>query len=352
MKFFFRLILFPALIAVPLIPAFSQAENLRKEIEEIITYEAGIDFSVVPGVMVGVMDGDSMYISSHGEPMDKRGIFELGSVTKPFVAWLADQALDSLGWTREVSACRFLPDSICNPKWESVTVGQLLSHRAGLPRLPDNLGTIGASATDPYAPYSINRLAADIKLMTPQPGVYSYSNLGYAVLYWLFEKVGGMEAFTGEKLLVPLQLKHTGWEIPDSQIMEGHGLDGRVRPPWHCNALSPALGLKADMPDILTWMEYISPGLAPETPVLDAALKKQLKALNKSETFMVMDGWFLIESSSALVYYHTGRTGGHHVSIAFIPGARKGVVVISNGSLGSMELSLLVLDMVARSKTK
>ena len=82
--------------------------------------------------MVGVLDGDSMYISSHGEPMDQTGIFELGSVTKPFVAWLTDQALDSLGWTREVSACRFLPDSLCNTKWESVTVEQLLSHRACL----------------------------------------------------------------------------------------------------------------------------------------------------------------------------------------------------------------------------
>ncbi len=352
MKTFFRLIILFFYAAVPLHPGFCQAENLRKEIEEIIMYEAGIDFSVVPGVMVGVLDGDSMYISSHGEPMDQTGIFELGSVTKPFVAWLTDQALDSLGWTREVSACRFLPDSLCNTKWESVTVEQLLSHRAGLPSLPDNIGTIEAPATDPYAPYSIKRLAADIKLISPQAGVYSYSNVGYAALYWLFEKVGGIGSFTAEKLLNPLQLSSTGWEIPDARIATGHGLDGRVRPPWHCNALSPAMGLKSGMQDLLTFIKYISPGLASRTPILDAELRKELKTLNKKETFKVIDGWFLIESSSTLVYYHTGRTGGHQVSIAFIPGARKGVVVISNGSLGSRELSLLVLDMVARSKTK
>lgn len=352
MKTFFRLFILLVYVAVPLHPAFCQAENLRKEIEEIITYEAGIDFSVVPGVMVGVVDGDSMYISTHGEQIEPDGIFELGSVTKPLVAWLADQALDSLGWTRGVSVCRFLPDSLCTPQWEVVTIEELLSHRAGFPRFPDNIGSIEASVTDPYAPYTINRLAADVKHMTPQAGVYSYSNIGYAVLYWLFEKVGGIESFTSEKLLKPLQLKSIGWEIPDAQIATGHGMDGRVRPPWHCSALSPAMGLKSGMQDLLTYIKYITPELAPKTPVLDGALRKELKALNKNETFKVIDGWFLIESSSTLVYYHTGRTGGHHVSIAFMPGARKGVVVISNGSLGSRELSLLVLNMVARSKTK
>lgn len=352
MKFFFRLILLLAPIAVPVHPAFCQAENLRKEIEEIINYEAGIDFSVVPGVMVGVVDGDSMYISSFGEQMDHGGIFELGSVTKPLVAWLTDQALDSLGWTRDVPVCRFLPDSLCTTYWETVTIEALLSHRAGLPRLPDNIGLIETSVTDPYAPYTIKHLVADMKMMSPQSGVYSYSNIGYAVLYWLFEKVGGIESFTAKKLLGPLQLKSTGWEIPDAQIAPGHGMDGRVRPPWHCGALSPAMGLKSGMQDLLTFVKYISPDLASKTPILDAELKKELKVLNKIEAFKVIDGWFLIESSSTLVYYHAGRTGGHHVSIAFIPEARKGVVVISNGSLGSRELSLLVLSMVARSKTK
>ena len=106
------------------------------------------------------------------------------------------------------------------------------------------------------------------------------------------------------------------------------------------------------MHDLLMFIKYISPDLATKSPILDAALRKELKVLSKKETFKVIDGWFLIESSSTLVYYHTGRTGGHHVSIAFIPGVRKGVVVISNGSLGSRELSLLVLDMVARSRTE
>ncbi len=352
MKTFFRLIILFFYAAVPLQPGFCQAENLRKEIEEIITYEAGIDFSVVPGVMVGVVDGDSMYISAYGEPMDQVGIFELGSVTKPFVAWLTDQALDSLGWDRDVSVCLFLPDSLCTQQWETITIDDLLNHTAGLPRLPDNIGSIEASATDPYAPYSIHRMADDMKLLIPQAGSYSYSNIGYAVLYWLFEKVGGIGTFTAEKLLDPLQLSSTGWEIPDARIASGHGLDGRVRPPWHCNALSSAMGLKSGMQDLLMFIKYISPGLASRTPILDAELRKELKTLNKKETFKVINGWFLIESSSTLVYYHTGRTGGHHVSIAFMPGARKGVVVISNGTLGSRELSLLVLDMVARSKTK
>ena len=74
MKTFFRLFILFFYAAVPLHPGFCQAENLRKEIEEIIMYEAGIDFSVVPGVMVGVLDGDSTVSYTHLDVYKRQGV--------------------------------------------------------------------------------------------------------------------------------------------------------------------------------------------------------------------------------------------------------------------------------------
>ena len=81
-----------------------------------------------------------------------------------------------------------------------------------------------------------------------------------------------------------------------------------------------------------------------------ASLKRELKSLSKTGAYKVVDGWFVIRAGKSLVFYHNGRTGGHHVSIAFTPHMRKGVVVIANGAMGSNDLSLLILRMINQAK--
>ena len=77
----------------------AQEDLLQKEIAKILKFESPVDFNIVPGILVGIIDGDSTYVCSYGEAMSKDSVYELGSVTKPVVAWLARQALDSLGWS-------------------------------------------------------------------------------------------------------------------------------------------------------------------------------------------------------------------------------------------------------------
>jgi hypothetical protein len=133
-------------------------------------------------------------------------------------------------------------------------------------------------------------------------------------------------------------------------IAAGHGFDGRSQPPWHFDAMAIPMGLKSSLNDLMVILKVISPKLISDTQLLTPSLKKELKSLDKASEYKVIDGWFLIQSGNELIYYHTGRTGGHQVSIAFMPEKRKGVVVISNGALGSNELSLLVLNMINRAK--
>lgn len=327
-----------------------QAAQLQREIGEIIRYEANIDFSVVPGVLVGVMDGDSVYVCSYGEKLSPDSIYELGSLTKPIVVWLTCMALDSLGWSRDVSVCRFLPDSLCEDNWSNLTVDQVVAHRSGLPRVGKGFGESESKIEDPYADYDLTRLSNDLGEMEPIPGEYSYSQMAYSLLSWLFQKVGGIDSFAHHRFIDPYGLRNTGWTFADGQIAQGHGLDGRVQPPWHFDALLPSMGLKSSMSDLLKIMKLIWPQLILDAPPLTPSLKRELKALAKAGEYMVLDGWFIIQSRNELIFYHTGRTGGHQVSIAFLPEKEKGVVVISNGALGSNELSLLVLDMIIRAK--
>src|SRR3989337_1259228 len=161
------------LVPARLIP---QSDLLRKEIEKIIKYENTIDYNVVPGVLIGIIDGDHPFQFKFGKDINPDGIFELGSLTKPFVSWLANKALGSLNMDRFASVCTFLPDSLYIDTWKNITYDQIIEHKAGLPRLPPGIGAIEEDVTDPYKDYSIHMLARDIKLIEPKGGQYSYSH--------------------------------------------------------------------------------------------------------------------------------------------------------------------------------
>lgn len=327
-----------------------QNDNLDHEIGLIIQYDANIDFDVVPGVLVGVIDGDSTYVSAFGENLSPDSLYELGSVSKPFAAWLVNQALDSLGWNSNESICLFLPDSICDDHYQNLTFDDVLQHRCGLPRLPLAIGENDNSSDDPYAAYDEYLLANDLMQLVPSSGTYSYSHVGYAMWYWLFNKVGGLDDFSTSRISEQLHLTNTFWYVDDTMVAQGYGLDGRPNPVWHCQSLSSALGLKSSLNDIMDFIRIISPALAAANSVNFKEQKKEINSLRKKGEYKVVDGWFLVQYGSSIIYFHTGRSGGHHVSIAFIPELMKGVVVIANSSMGSNELSLLVLEMIRRRK--
>jgi CubicO group peptidase (beta-lactamase class C family) len=202
---------------------------------------------------------------------------------------------------------------------------------------------------DPFAGYDIHHLSIDIQAMYPVPGMYSYSHIGYALLYWLFERVGGLEYFAQRTFRqYHLTGDGVGWNISDAHISPGHGFHGRIRPAWHTGSMEPAMGLKSTMSQLLYYLRLIAPVFHERIPELTAPLKRELRALERAGAYRVEEGWFLIRSGRSMIYYHNGRTGGHHVSVAFMPQLQKGVVVISNGAAVSNELSLQVLHMLRR----
>jgi len=325
----------------------SQADLLRKEIAKIIQYENSVDFKVVPGILIGVIDGDSTFRFVFGKDIYPNGIYEMGSLTKPVVAWLANEALVSLNMDRYASVCTFLPDSLCTKSWWSLTFDEIIGHRTGLMRLTPWMGEIESDVQDPYKDYSLSLLAHDLSLMEPTAGTYSYSHIGYAMTYWLFERVGGLSAFTRENLTGPYSMGDTKWDYNKDEISPGYGLDGRPQPPWNTNALKPAMGLKSSLDDMMKFVRILFDGYGRNRIMQHTnSLKKELKSLSKTGAYKVVDGWFVIRSGKSLVFYHNGRTGGHHVSVAFTPHLSLGVVIISNGALGSNDLSLLILRML------
>jgi len=333
----------------------AQDKHYHKQIEKLIRHETVIDFKIVPTVIVVSVDYNFSSLDTFGVKLTEDSnnwnpaIWELGSVSKPFIAVLAKEALAQLGLSEDSQVCTVMPDSLCHAHWSIISFKQLLEHRAGLPLTTTGMAQAEKDVQDPYKDYHLSNLERDIMEIDPVPGQYSYSHLGYAALYWLFEKVGGLHLFMEQYFT-----DDTGVgvydQVPDSMLIPGHGLNGKITANWHPSVLTTALGLKTDA---LSLYQFVSGWFADEDDMFaepDPELLRELEVYDQKKEFKVIDGWLVWRKGKSIVYYMHGHTGGHAVSVAFIPAEYKCAMVFANGAAGTQDLSLLVLDMLQRGK--
>lgn len=340
----FPMLILTLCLALPGTSGRAQRALLDREIRELIRHEAPVDLQLNPSVVVGVIDGDSTYVLVYGEPVDTAGLFELGSMTKPVTAWLAERLVDAEGLDPdEIPAFAVIPASARNRAWQGITLHQLLDHRAGLPQWPAGIGAMEMSMDDPYRAYDRKTFDQALAALTPQPGEFRYSHVGYAALYPLFDRAGGFDSVIvrqGGRLGLGFTTGN------DQRVLPGHDLAGRPAGVWHTNALEPALGLRASVSDLLRWIRLILPSFQETLSRVTWDRKRFRRETGLFGEYDVHRGWFLVPAGREPACFHTGRTGGHHAAMAMIPAERKAVVVLGTGSSGSGELCLLVLDLI------
>jgi CubicO group peptidase (beta-lactamase class C family) len=151
--------------------------------------------------------------------------FLIGSCAKAFTATTAAILVEEgrLSWQTTIRDA--FPDLNMLPEYENITLEQLLSHRAGLPK---NLKEGKASWLIDYgfdekrgSSPEIFRLQYVEKTLQSQlintPGlIMQYSNSGYALAGAILEKIAGQtyESFRAEKLFQPLGITTAGYGIP------------------------------------------------------------------------------------------------------------------------------------------
>ena len=151
--------------------------------------------------------------------------FLIGSCAKSFTATLAAILVEEGRLSWETTLRDVFPDLDMLPDYENITVEQLLSHRAGLPK---NLKEGKASWLIDYefdkrrgSSPEILRLqylekTLQSKLINPPGQVIHYSNSGYLIVGSILEKISGQtyESLRAEKIFQPLDIKTAGYGIP------------------------------------------------------------------------------------------------------------------------------------------
>jgi CubicO group peptidase (beta-lactamase class C family) len=305
------------------------------------------------GIVAGVIDAGGRRVVSFGSlarndhrRLDGETVFEIGSITKEFTSLLlTDMARrGEVALTDPVS--RYLPASVTVPErnGRTIALADLSTHRSGLPRMPSNFKP--KDSANPYADYSVQQLydfLSGHRLTRDIGAEYEYSNLGAGLLGHALALRAGMpyEALLRARVLDPLGMTDTRITLtPErkARLAVGHNEAPRTKenpyglvpvPNWDIPTLAGAGALRSTANDMLTllaaYLGYVKTPLAP-------AMADQLAVRRPSNglDFEVGYGWRVQTKHGSTIVWHGGATGGYRCYIGFDPGARVGVIVLSN----------------------
>jgi CubicO group peptidase (beta-lactamase class C family) len=318
---------FPSVAAAdPLDPALARAASLLP---------AG-------GMVVAEVRSDGVHYLSVGRaaPVEgippERVIFEVGSIAKVFTGLLLAQAVVEHRVALGDPIGRYLPANLAlAPAVAAITLEQLATHTAGLPREPPNLAP--RDPYDPFAGYSVADLDAFLqtaRLPAPLPQPASYSNLGAGLLGHILE-LAWHESYSrlvAEKIAQPLQLVDTGTELSDEQqgrLATPHRGTAAVRPLRYGDGLVAAGGLYSTAADLVRLTHVL--GLAFDHPLREAwALARQPRADFPAMNGKIGLGVLIMERGGRTIYWHGGTAAGSRAHLEWSPADGHVLVVLMN----------------------
>ncbi len=306
----------------------------------------------VPGVVVAVAEGGTRVFSfAHGlrcwDRADRVSVstaFRIGSITKAMTAAAAFALAEGGGIDLDAGlgsstlALLGLDDALA-----TVTLRQLLDHRAGLPDILPDPSLRGRGRSE--------QLAALVGTPVDPPGTtWRYSNGGYALVGAVLAQRAGASwsELVAREVFGPLQMRGARADAdPSGDVACGHlrgGADGTawsafdVRQDFEQFAFgvevsAPAGAVIATADDLLRFALVLSRG-APNGPawsarMLDAATTRS-SATGRSATERYGAGLDITESNGELVLRHAGSTGDFWAELVWVPARGAAVVVLGN----------------------
>jgi CubicO group peptidase (beta-lactamase class C family) len=220
-------------------PIFTDAARL-KNIEAVLPtidklYKEYAEKNHFPGFTYGlVVDGKLVHTGSMGytdvdkkTPATTQSLFRVASMSKSFTGMAILQLRDAGKLSLDDRADRYIPElknaKLLTADSPPITLRHLLTHAAGFPE--DN--PWGDRQLDVSKEEFVKFLQSPLSFSNAPGVAYEYSNLGFALLGSIIEKVSGKtyQQYINETILTPLGMTHTKWEygeVPTPQLAHGY----------------------------------------------------------------------------------------------------------------------------------
>jgi len=332
-------------------PLVSQEPTLGSRLETLRTQAtlpavAGATFT---SAEVSVVNATGVRRLGDDTPVTPGDLWHIGSITKSFTSLLVAKYVErgEMSWTSTLG-------DLLGPragKFAPVTLSQLLSHRAGLPAnaLPAMMATVaqGSPTVDVQRQRVIDAVLATDP--TAAPGAaFLYSNLGYIVAGAMLEAKTKKpwEDLVRDEVLLPLGLASAGQGPPGARDLltqpRGHrrassgtltpvepGV-GADNPPY----LGPAGRLHMTVGDLARWGQAHLRGERGQDGIVKA---DTFRRLHQPESGAYAMGWVSQTTPDRRVIWHNGSNTLWYAIVAFDAAADRGVVIVTNGSIGAAQ---------------
>jgi CubicO group peptidase (beta-lactamase class C family) len=323
----------------------------------------------VPGLAIAVVRHDSV-VYAHGygvrrlgspAAVDERTMFAIGSSSKTFTAAALAMLVDEgkIGWDSRIAA--LLPGfQLADPvATEETTVRDLLSHRTGVPG--ENVIFWGTAL-------GRDEILARLRFipLTARPRTrYQYQNLMFLAAGQVIPARTGRswDEFVTARLLRPLGMTRTTTRVAEvgrfDDVASPHAPhDGKMTPiPWlNLDNAGPAGSIIASAVDMAQWIRLqLRHGVYRRTRLIsDSAMAEmhsaQMPIPNELPYSGLMPdahlrayglGWMLHDYHDRLIVEHGGQTDGMHGTVALMPEADLGVVVLTNSVLFGLPAAIM-----------
>jgi serine-type D-Ala-D-Ala carboxypeptidase/endopeptidase len=314
------------------------------------------------GVAVGVLRGGQQRVIGSGKaspggpsPPAADTVFEIGSVTKVFTATLLAGMVEEGLVALDDSVQSYLPADVELPvRGRPITLADLATHTAGLPRLPHGFFLRSVRhRRDPYAWFTIDDLYAGLPAtrLRREPGDKPrYSNLGYGLLGHVLAVRAGRdyEQLVQERICRPLGLEDTHVSVPAAayaRFAQGHNRRGRPVPHWDLPTLAGAGALRSTIADLLA---ILRSQLGAGDPALAraAALTQVPQVRHRGAAVGIgWTRWPLLGTEHEFLFQN-GGTGGFRSFVGFVPALQTAVAVLSNSARSVDALGFRILERI------
>jgi CubicO group peptidase (beta-lactamase class C family) len=260
--------------------------------------------------------------------------FQIASVSKQFTA-AAILLLADRGRLSVDDAVRRWLDG-CPPGWNSMTIGHLLSHTAGLVHWLD---LPGLDLTRPIAAEEELRFFADAPLLGPPGQRFSYSSPGYVLLAWIVERAADQSyaSFLAREVFEPLAMaaSFAGNGDGEPELAAGHRAGTRVASSFELDTVGMGAGdVWSTVGDLARWDRAVASGRILAESSRRAMLSVQAP-IDAPDELIRTEGYgygcFIgRDSDGRPVIYHTGDNAGFVGVNVWFPDDDVRLVAVSN----------------------
>lgn len=226
-----------------------------------------------PGMVIGIVANGKLATSfvsgmanqQNSTPVSKTSVFRIASMSKSFAAVAILQLRDQGKLQLDDAAERYLPEIQSSPYLTTdapkITIRHLLTHAAGFPE--DN--PWGDRQLDISTNEMLNMFKNGISYSTVPGTTYEYSNMGFAMLGAIIERVSGItyQEYIRENIWKPLGMNATYWEysqVPAARLAIGYrwvNNEWLAQPMEHDGAYGIMGGILTTMEDYAKYVAFM-----------------------------------------------------------------------------------------------